>query len=73
MLCFLTPCHPQVLPLAYEMASAMDYMHSQGLIHGDFKAANVLMKDLANSSNTHVQRKFTSKVGHAASDFTNLS
>ena len=42
-------------------AAGVDYLHTSGLIHGDLKSANVLLRSTGTDA-----RGFTCKVGHAA-------
>lgn len=44
------------LPLLRELASALDYAHSQGFVHRDIKASNVMVEPLTTSANGQSQR-----------------
>lgn len=35
--------HTQVLSLCWQICSAVEYMHGQGVLHGDLKASNVML------------------------------
>ncbi|KAI8470186.1 MAG: hypothetical protein J3K34DRAFT_521543 [Monoraphidium minutum] len=67
---FLPP--PSVLALAHDVASAMLHLHSEGIVHGDLKAHNVLLTGstdpTAGMTNgriwaTNGGRRLTAKVG----------
>ncbi len=45
-----------------DIASGMDYLHSLGVLHGDVKGANVLLKTTAPTA--YDPRGFVCKVAH---------
>lgn len=43
------PHYPTVLSVALDIANAMLHLHSEGVVHGDLKAGNVLLRSTAGS------------------------
>ncbi|HLY25279.1 MAG TPA: protein kinase [Aggregatilineales bacterium] len=42
----------QALPVLTEIASALDYAHSQGIVHRDIKASNIMLEPITATSQT---------------------
>lgn len=58
-----------VLSLAHDVAAALLHLHSEGIVHGDLKAGNVMLTDIGNNScdgarvwSTAGGRRLTAKV-----------
>jgi serine/threonine protein kinase len=55
------PHYPTILSLALDIANAMLHLHSEGVVHGDLKAGNVLLRSAAGG-----QRRSAVSAGAAA-------
>lgn len=43
---YTIPVHTQVMGIALDVCLAVSYLHRNGVIHGDIKAANVMLTDV---------------------------
>mmetsp|Transcript_23522 Transcript_23522/g.51619 ORF Transcript_23522/g.51619 Transcript_23522/m.51619 type:complete len:903 (+) Transcript_23522:219-2927(+) len=55
------PNMPGIIATAFEMASALNYLHSQGIIHGDLSAFNVMLTTVGANA-TKGNRGFVAKI-----------
>jgi eukaryotic-like serine/threonine-protein kinase len=55
----------ECLPLLQDLASALDYAHSQNIVHRDIKASNVIIEPITTLTSTRTQRAILMDFGIA--------